>query len=67
MSEVSDAVIIVVSEETGTISIACERELTRNYTNQTLNARLVQLLASSSKETKEDSVVTADEDSSVNE
>ncbi len=31
MSETSDAVIIVVSEETGTISVACNGNLTRNY------------------------------------
>ena len=36
MSESCDAVIIVVSEETGTISVAYDRTLTRDYTSQTL-------------------------------
>lgn len=31
MSEVSDAVIVVVSEETGTVSVACDGTLTREY------------------------------------
>ena len=40
MSENSDAVIVVVSEETGQISIACNGVLTRNYTRDTLKAAL---------------------------
>ena len=36
MSENSDAIIIVVSEETGTISIAENGELTRGYTKDRL-------------------------------
>lgn len=67
MSEASDAVIIVVSEETGTISIACDRELTRNYTNQTLNARLVQLLTNAPQGKKENTSDVSDESSSENE
>lgn len=46
MSENSDAVIIVVSEETGTISIACEGQLTRNYSHITLKRELRKLLIS---------------------
>lgn len=46
MSEVSDAIVVVVSEETGTISVACERDFTRNYTHQALSAKLHQLLSS---------------------
>jgi diadenylate cyclase len=47
MSEACDAVIIVVSEETGTISVAQNRTLTRNYTSQTLKLRLSEVLMSS--------------------
>lgn len=41
LSEVSDAIIIVVSEETGIISIARECELTRGYTAESLRKYLV--------------------------
>ena len=44
MSETSDAIIIVVSEETGVISIACECELTRNHTHDTLRNFLMRKL-----------------------
>ena len=40
MSENSDAIIVVVSEETGTISIAKNGILTRNYTHDSLTAEL---------------------------
>lgn len=40
MSENSDAIIIVVSEETGTISVAENGELTRGYTKERLTALL---------------------------
>ena len=36
MSEISDAIIIVVSEETGVISVASDCTLTRNYTPDSL-------------------------------
>lgn len=42
MSEMSDAIIIIVSEETGTISIAEKSVLTRNYTSDTLRKYLTE-------------------------
>lgn len=44
MSENSDAVIVVVSEETGQISIAVNGVLTRNYTRETLKSALEALI-----------------------
>ena len=44
ISENSDAVIVIVSEETGNISMAINGVLTRNYTRETLNATLDELL-----------------------
>lgn len=44
MSENSDAVIVVVSEENGTISIAVEGELKRNFSYNSLKAELTRLL-----------------------
>jgi len=40
MSENSDAVVVIVSEETGVISLACEGKLTRNYTRESLREAL---------------------------
>lgn len=44
LSEASDAVIVVVSEETGKISIAINGSLTRNLTEQSLKKALTKLL-----------------------
>ncbi len=45
MSEISDCVVVVVSEETGIISIACDGVLTRGYNEFTLKNDLMKYLA----------------------
>ncbi len=40
ISEVSDAITVVVSEETGTISVTCEGEMIRGFTGDTLKVYL---------------------------
>ncbi len=57
MSENSDAVVVVVSEETGQISIALNGVLTRNYTRDTLAARLESLLLPQEKDGEKKSVL----------
>ena len=52
MSEVSDAVIVVVSEETGTISIAENGSLTRFYNKDTLRKLLTAKLIPEKPEAK---------------
>ncbi len=44
ISEQSDCVVLVVSEETGVISLACNGVLTRDYTRETLVRKLSELL-----------------------
>ena len=44
MSENSDAVVVIVSEETGKISLAVEGTLTRNLTKDSLNKALKKLM-----------------------
>ena len=53
VSEESDAVVVVVSEETGSISIALNGELTRDYTRETLTNRLHKLLIAEEEEQPE--------------
>ena len=45
MSEVSDAVVVIVSEETGTISVAVSGMLKRHLAPQTLEKLLLNELA----------------------
>lgn len=52
MSEAGDAVVIVVSEETGIISIACNGSLTRNYDYASLQRELARLLGEKDTEEK---------------
>ena len=52
MSENSDAVIVVVSEETGTISIVVNGQITRNYSGVSAEAELKRLLVESKPEQK---------------
>ncbi len=52
MSENSDAVIVVVSEETGIISIVVNGQITRNYSGVSAGAELRRLLIESDAERK---------------
>lgn len=52
LSENSDAVVIVVSEETGTISLVIDGEIARNYTPSKLKAELTQLFIGDSESAK---------------
>ena len=53
MSENSDSVVVVVSEETGTVSIAVNGVLTRDYNSKTLKDELVKLLVGDDSKTKQ--------------
>lgn len=44
ISEVSDALVIIVSEETGTISLAVNGKLTRNYEKEVLRDIIVRII-----------------------
>ena len=52
ISEISDCVSVVVSEETGTISVAHEGKLYRNFTKETLKKKLQEYLIKNSNEQK---------------
>lgn len=45
VSEVSDAVVVVVSEENGKISLVCDSKITRGYDGESLKRELVKLLS----------------------
>ena len=53
MSENSDAIVIVVSEETGIISVAYRRQITRNFTYSTLKAFLYKVMLNQSDDALE--------------
>ena len=53
ISEESDAIAVIVSEETGRISIAQKGVLTTGYTEDTLRTKLVELLGADSEEQSE--------------
>ncbi len=61
MSENSDAVIIVVSEETGIISVAFGRKITRNMTLSTLKTFLYKTMLNQLDEQSEDESEEAEE------
>lgn len=50
LTEVSDAAVIIVSEETGTISLALNGKLVRNYDKERLLAILIKILSKKSEE-----------------
>lgn len=59
MSENSDAVVIIVSEETGTISIAIDGNLTRGYNSKTLREELVKhLLINDTEHKQQDEIIS---------
>ena len=51
LSEVTDSCVLVVSEETGTISMALHGELVRNFDEESLRAQLEGLLVEESRST----------------
>ncbi len=58
MSENSDAVVLVVSEETGIISIAVGGKITRNYNSVTAIAELRRLLLTSEDNKKSNTIIS---------
>lgn len=60
LSESSDAVVIVVSEETGKISLTMNGNMSRNYTEATLKKAILKALSpdSANNKTRESSIIT---------
>lgn len=58
MSENSDAVVLVVSEETGIISVAVGGKITRNYNSVTITAELRRLLLAPEEVNRSNTVVS---------
>ena len=58
MTENSDAVVLVVSEETGIISIVANGKITRNYNSVTASAELRRLLFNSNENDKKISFIS---------
>lgn len=59
MTENSDAIVLIVSEETGIISIVCDGQIKRNYNAASACAELRRLMIDSQFETQEKAVVKA--------
>lgn len=58
MSENSDAVVLVVSEETGTISIAVNGEMTRDYNPVSAYAQLSKYLLNDQMDNKDNAIIS---------
>lgn len=59
MTENSDAVVLVVSEETGNISIVCNGQITRNFTGVSARTELQNLLVDSELKEKDNTIISA--------
>lgn len=59
MTENSDAVVLVVSEETGIISIVVNGQITRNYTGVSACAELKRILVESDAQEKDSKIIAA--------
>lgn len=59
ISEDSDAVVVIVSEETGVISVALNGNITRDYNHDTLQAELEALLIQSPRDVPYKNIITS--------